>query len=105
MEPNINQDFSAGDGVRVTVLGRTETEGLGRVERRSSYRVDLLSEKPAPMGSAIKLEGEDTLFLGEVRSCQPCGGVFAMVVDLKHALYHTEDLARLARRILDAERL
>jgi hypothetical protein len=36
-----------------------------------------------------------------VSYCRPAGAGFAIGLEIEHALYHTEELARLARRILD----
>jgi len=87
--------------VHVTVLGESETRFLGRITDYSSHGMGLTAEQTAPLGSALKVEWRDTLLLGEVRYCQPKGEGYAIGLDVEHALYHTAELARLARRILD----
>jgi len=52
-------------------------------------------------GTAIKVEWEDTLVLGEVFSCQPSNGRCAVGVRLEHSVLHTADLARLASALTD----
>jgi hypothetical protein len=87
--------------VHVTVLGESETRFLGRIANYSGNGIGLFAEGPALEGSALKVEWRDTLLLGEVRYCRPEGEGYAIGLDVEHALYHTEELARLARRILD----
>ena len=48
----------------------------------------------------MKLESGHILLLGEVRYCRPEADGFAIGLDLEHALYNTEELARLAQRLL-----
>ena len=87
--------------VHVTVLGESETRFLGRIINYSGNGLGLFAERPAAEGAALKVEWRDTLLLGEVCYCRPEGDGFAIGLDVEHALYHTEELARLARRILD----
>ena len=94
--------LKADSPVQVTVLDETGAVSSGRVTQSSSEIVDLLVEKPANPGAAVKLEGDDALFLGEVSSCRPEGSSFVMTVELHHALYNTRELALLAKRLLDS---
>ncbi len=106
MDDHSQQGLKTDSPVQVTVLGETGAVSSGRITQSSSETVNLLVEKPAKPGAAIKLEGDDVLFLGEVSSCHPEGASFAISVELRHALYNTRELARLAKRLLDeADRL
>jgi len=87
--------------VQVTVLDDTDAVSSGRITQSSSENVSLIAEKPAQPGAAIKLEGDDVLFLGEVSSCHSEDAGFAIDVEIHHALYNTRELARLAKRLLD----
>ena len=92
--------------VQVTVLSENDTKSLGRITQCSKESVELVATTPAPPGAAIKIEGDDVLFLGEVSSCRTEGDSFVVSVEVKHAIYNTRELARLASRLLDeAERL
>jgi hypothetical protein len=91
--------------VHVTVLGECETKFLGRITNYSGRGIGLLADQAAPLGSALKLESGHTLLLGEVRYCHPEGDSFAIGLDLEHILFHTEELARLARRLLEEDQL
>ena len=89
--------------VHVTVLGECDTRFLGRLTNCSEHGIALLTDQPVPLGCAVKVEWGHTLLLGEVRHCRPEGGGFAIGLELEHALYHTEELARLAGRILQED--
>ena len=89
--------------MQVTVLVEREAACAGTIAASSNESVELLSEHPAPAGSAVKLESDGALFLGEVSSCKPSGQGFSIWIELRHALYNTEELARFARRILEED--
>ena len=93
-----------GDAVALTILSRSEVHAPGRIAAHRHDSVELHSTIPARTGEAVKLEGERTMFLGEVRGCRPHADGFALEIALRHALYDTVELARLARKLLD-ERL
>ena len=65
--------------------------------------IELLAQVPARPGAAVKLEGHGSMFLGEVAGCRPTGDGFAVQIELHHALYDTQELARLAARILEED--
>jgi hypothetical protein len=93
--------LESGESLQVTILGEHETGFPGRVEKNSRGALELVAGSPAPSGAAIKLEAGRRLFLGEVRSCRAEGQAFTICVELRHAIYNTLELARLAQRILD----
>jgi len=95
--------LQSNEPVHITVLGEYETTFLGRITNWTECGLGLLTEQPAPAGAAVKLEWNNTLLLGEVCYCHPERDGFAMGVDLEHALYHTEELARLAKRLLEED--
>ena len=95
--------LQTGEPVQVTVLLECEAGTTGTVANSLHDNIELLLEKPAPVGAAIKVDGGDMLFLGEIYSCRPEGGKFAVGIELQHALYNTAELARLAKRILDED--
>jgi hypothetical protein len=89
--------------VHVTVLGECDTEFLGRITNISSRGIGLLADQPAPIGSAVKVEWGHTLLLGEVCHCRLEGAGYAIGLELEHALYHTDELARLAANLLEGD--
>ena len=103
MDPRSQPRLETDEPVHVTVLGECDTTFLGRITNSSSRGIGLVIDRRVPLGSAVKVEWGHTLLLGEVRYCRPEGDGFAIGVDLEHALYHTEELARLARRLLEGD--
>jgi hypothetical protein len=95
--------LQTGEPVQVTVLLECEAAAAGTVANSLNGNIELLVGKPAPLGAAVKVDGGDMLFLGEIYSCRPEGGKFTIGVELQHALYNTAELARLAKRILDED--
>ena len=91
--------------VHVTVLGERETKFLGRITNFTGRAIELITDQPASLGSAVKLEWTDTLLLGEVCHCHPEGDGYAIGLELEHALYHTEELARLAAILLEEDKI
>ena len=89
--------------VHVTVLGECDTKFLGRITNSSTRGIGLVIDRRVPLGSAVKVEWGNTLLLGEIRYCRPEGDGFAIGLDLEHALYQTEELARLAERLLEED--
>ncbi len=87
--------------VHVTLLGDSQKTLLGRITNNSKHGIGLLIEEPAPIGSAVKVEWDSTLLLGEVCYCRAEGNSFAIGLELEHALYNTAELGRLAKRLLD----
>ena len=63
--------------------------------------MQLLMDTRLDPGTAIKVEWEDTMVLGEVFSCEPSNGRCAVGVRLEHSVLHTTDLARLARALAE----
>ncbi|MGH8247722.1 MAG: hypothetical protein ACREUU_14980, partial [Gammaproteobacteria bacterium] len=71
------------------------------IEERSFRGLKLdLAEGLSP-GTAVKVEFDDVLLLGEVVHCRRHGFRFTVGLELEHAVYGTRDLARLAEAIRD----
>jgi hypothetical protein len=98
-QPRLETD----EPVHVTVLGECDTRFLGRITNTSMRGIGLLADQPAPIGSAVKVEWGETLLLGEVCHCRLEGAGYAIGLELEHALYHTEELARLAAILMDED--
>ena len=62
----------------------------------SGTGLGLLLESGIPPGTAVKVETEDILLLGEIMYCDPRGDKFTAGLELQHALYHLQDLGRLS---------
>jgi hypothetical protein len=105
MDSRSQPRLETNEPVHVTVLGACDTRFLGRITNRSGRGIGLLAEQPAPLGSAVKVEWGHTLLLGEVCHCRPVGDGYAIGLELEHALYHTEDLSRLAAILLEEDKI
>jgi hypothetical protein len=92
--------IETGQPVRVTVLDEPEIEILGQIVESSGKRLRLVVDRSIRQGAAVKVGFEQTLLLGEVCGCQPAGREFEVALDLEHSLLHTDELARLARKLL-----
>jgi hypothetical protein len=66
----------------------------------SGHTMQLKSPKPIGIGSAVKVEADDTMSLGEVSYCRPAGDGYLVSVDLVQALHNVDELTRLARALL-----
>jgi hypothetical protein len=85
--------------VRVTVLRDPQRELIGRIENISGRGMRVLVNAPIAGREPIKLEWEGTLLLGEVCYCEAAPGGYGIGLELEHALLHTHELSRLARRL------
>lgn len=101
MAPNEDVKCETGQPVRVTLLGASELDCLGQVASLSGASMRLLLDRDVPQGAAVSVEWGDTLVLGEVCHCAPAGEQFSVGLTLEHSLLHTEQLARLARTLLE----
>ena len=93
-----------GETIDLVLLSDPPSLITARVEERTDRGLRLRLDEPAPVGAAVKFEHGHSLFLAEVASCRPEGAGFAVVVEIAHALFHTDDLARLAHRLLEENR-
>jgi hypothetical protein len=75
----------------------------GRILEVSGRGVLVSAASPAPCGSLVRIEGEDTLLLGEVCSREPSGERWNLAVQVRHSLDGLAELARLNRALLCAE--
>ena len=64
------------------------------------HMMQLKLPKPVGIGSAVKIEADDTLSLGEVSYCRPEGDGYIVWVDLIQALHNVAELSRLSRALL-----
>lgn len=100
MEQRGESRFDVEQTVRVTALGDQSESFPAQVANLSGTGLRLLVPRLVPAGAALQVEWNEMLLLGEVCYCQPVDGGFAIGVELEHALLHTGELARLARKLL-----
>lgn len=93
--------LSAGDSVAVTVLRGPCEQVAASVEAHDGRYLKLRLDRAVPVGMPIKIEWRGTMFLAEVTGCGYEGASYSASLEIEHALYDTEELARLASRLLD----
>ncbi|MGH9722824.1 MAG: hypothetical protein ACRD8O_21660 [Bryobacteraceae bacterium] len=89
--------------VQVTVLGNSPSTQEARIQECAGRAVLVEVDQRLPPGAAVKVEYDRTLLLGEVAGCRAEGDHYTASLEVAHALYNTDALARLARRLLCEE--
>jgi len=64
------------------------------------HRMQLKMTKRIQVGSAVKVESDYTLSLGEVSCCRREGDNYIVYVEVMQALHKVSEMARLARALL-----
>jgi len=89
-EPRLESDQS----LWITVFGEPDIRLPARVKNVSTRGIGLELQGPVAVGSPVKIEVEDCLFLGEVIYCRQDEASFFVGVELEQALYGLAELAR-----------
>jgi hypothetical protein len=96
-EPRIEIDHT----VQLTVFGTTNVRVPARALDFSGRGLKLAVERAVALGSAVKVETEDSLFLGEVCHCGPAETGFVLGLELQQALVGLRELAILNSRLVE----
>ena len=83
-----------------TNLENSEVSQNCSVLALNGHMMQLKLPKPVGVGSAVKVELDDSLSLGEISDCRPEGDGYIVWVDLMQALRNVSELSRLARALL-----
>ncbi|MBV8731252.1 MAG: PilZ domain-containing protein [Acidobacteriia bacterium] len=97
MEQRAELRFVIDQPVAVLVLGGKEIRETARVRNVSPAGLQLLSDRVIPAGSAIKIELDNSLALGEVMYCVAEGEQYVLGIKLEHIL---NGLAELQRKLM-----
>ncbi len=90
--------------VEVTRLGEENaTPFPGWIQNLSQAGMGLRVGQPVAIEAPLKIEWGRMMVLGEVAYCRPSGSDYLVGVELAHTIFDTEELARLANRLLDEE--
>lgn len=100
MDSRAEPRFPADTKVKVTLLQGGPAGVSGQVVNMSGRGLKLFVGRPLPAGAAVKVEANDTLLLGEIVYCRAEAGGFAVGLQLKHALFHLRELARLSAELM-----
>ncbi|HEY7389992.1 MAG TPA: PilZ domain-containing protein [Bryobacteraceae bacterium] len=98
MEQRAAVRFAIDQPVAVWVLGGTEVRETALVRNVSEAGVQLVWSHSIPAGSAVKIELDNALALGEVVYCIAEGDQWVFGIKLEHVL---NGLAELQRKLLE----
>jgi hypothetical protein len=95
------QRFTANMPVLVTVLGAVKQPAIeGRFEDMSGSGLSFRVPLPIPCGALVKVEGNDTVLLGEVCRSQPAQDGYEVALEVSHAVASVSSLERFHRSLL-----
>lgn len=104
MERRKKARLSANAPVTVTVLAADKTPPVsGRVLDMSGCGLLLSVPRPIPLGTPVKVEGNDILLLGEASRSQQSSDGYHVALELLHSLGALADLDRLNRALIGEE--
>jgi hypothetical protein len=103
MERRREARIRADKPVELTVLGNQEASGPAQVIEFSGHGLQVVLHRPIPVSSAIKVEGEDWLMLGEVCYCRQEGIHFVAGLKIDQTLENLEELSRLNESLLSTQ--
>jgi hypothetical protein len=94
MERRTEIRVAMGEPVTVVILGGKEARETAHVRQVSSAGLELVSDRMIPAGSAVKIEMDNSLALGEVIYCVAEGDHSLLGVKLEHVLNGLAELRR-----------
>jgi hypothetical protein len=83
-----------------TKLGDAEVSLRGPVLGLDGHMMQLKLANWVDIGSAVKVEADDTMSLGEVSYCRPEGDGYLVWVELFQSLHNVAELSRLAHALV-----
>jgi hypothetical protein len=93
--------FAVDQLIYVTLLREPESRLPATVKNSSGRGMGLAMATPVPIGTAVKIECDDAILLGEALYCRDDGGTFFVGVELEHALYGLVELGRILREFAE----
>ena len=94
--------FETDQCVSVTLFGEPDIRLTARIKNVSARGVGLALRGPVAIGTALKIELDDGLILGEVIYCREDEAFFYVGVELEQALSGLLDLAQTLRAFADS---
>src|SRR5690348_12299422 len=95
--------IQANQRVAITLFGEPDIQIQARIRNISGRGIGLELETAVPPGTALKVELEDALLLGEVIYCRQDEAAFYAGVELEHALCGLAELSRVVRAFEDVD--
>ena len=90
--------FATDQRVWITLYGKVDTRVQGHIRNISGRGIGLEVDLPIHTGTALKIELEDSLLLGEVIYCRQEKGGFYVGAELEQALHGLVELGEMLRR-------
>ena len=87
--------FAAQQPVMVTIYGDPDLKMAARIRNISGRGIGLEFEVPVAPGTALKVELDDSLLLGEVIYCRSEGASYYAGVELEQAMNGLAELSRI----------
>src|SRR5579864_1087612 len=103
MERRREARIRADKPVELTVLGQEEASGPAQVTEFSGHGLQVVLHRSIPVNSAVKVEGEDWLMLGEVCYCRQEGIHFVAGLKIDQTLENLDELAKLNENLLSTQ--
>jgi len=94
--------FETAQEIRITLFGEPDIRLPARIRNLSPRGIGLEMQGPVAAGSALKLEIDDMLLLGEVIYCRDDGDSFYIGVELEQVLCGLGELAEALWSFTDA---
>ena len=93
--------FAVDQPIYVTLLTQPESRLPAIVKNSSGRGMGLAMARPVSIGTAVQIEVDDSILLGEALHCRDDGGTFFVGVELEHALYGLVELGRILREFAE----
>jgi hypothetical protein len=82
--------------VSLTVLGDAEMHVAAIIKNISGHGLGLVTSEPVPSGAPVKIEFEDSIYLGEAIYCKPMEDGFFLGIKITEVLSGLAALSRIA---------
>jgi hypothetical protein len=89
--------FAANQPAWITLFGPVDTRLPGRIRNFSGRGIGLEVGQAIGTGTALKIEAQNSLLLGEAIYCRAEGEQFYVGVELEHALHGLAELGEMLR--------
>jgi hypothetical protein len=100
MERRSETRFEPDQPVSVVLLNGADAEIPARIVNMSGKGISLAAEQQLPIGSAVKVNLEDSMLLGEVCHCHHNQGSWIFGVKLDQVITSVSELSRLVTTVM-----
>jgi hypothetical protein len=89
--------------VELTVLSDEPVSMHARISNLSGRGMRVVVDDPIPLDTAVRIDMDNSLILGEVCYCERIEGHWAVGVEMEHSLSDLRGLCQLVSRLLQEE--